>query len=132
MNKIGKEKSYSIQQGDSLRSFNDIIFNPRDDDGYGITIRFSNGFGASIQCGEYLYCLDDIEREIDIPYSSKGIPFERFTHFELALFNFNDNEGGELIYAPNHQDVEGYLSKDEIWNRLLQVKAGLFNRYEVE
>ena len=131
MNQI-LSKSYSIQDGErNLLSFDDIIFCPRDDDGYGIRIRFANGYGVSIQCGDSNYCSSDIERKIGVPFSRKDIPFERFTRFELALFDFSEEKEGSLIYAPNHEDVEGFLSKAEIWNRILQVKAGLLNRYEV-
>lgn len=131
MNQI-LSKSYSIQDGErNLHSFDDIIFCPRDYDGYGIRIKFANQFGVSIQCGVDNYCSNDIDREIGSTYSNKGIPFERFTHFELALMDFNRVVEGKLIYAPNHEDVEGFLSKAEIWNRILQVKAGLLNKYEV-
>ena len=124
MNQI-LSKSYSIQDGErNLLSFDDIIFCPRDDDGYGVRIRFANQFGVSIQCGADNYSTNNTERQM-------GIPFERFTHFELALFDFSEEKEGSLIYAPNHEDVEAFLSKAEIWNRILQVKAGLLNRYEV-
>jgi hypothetical protein len=122
MNQI-LSKSYSILDGErNLNSFDDIIFCPRNSDGYGIRIRFANQFGVSIQCGEWNYSTPN----------TKGTPFEEFTQFELALLDFREDKAGELIYPPNYHDVEGFLSKNKIWNRILQVKAGLLNVYCVE
>jgi len=52
-------------------------------------------------------------------------------NIETDIKFLGKNNKNILIIAPNHEDVEGFLSKAEIWNRILQVKAGLLNRYEV-
>ena len=84
-----------------MKTFNDLEFKPHSNmDGIMSRIEFENGYGASIVKGEYTYGGKD------------GL-------YELAVLNNN----GDLIYdTPVTDDVEGYLSEEQVTDLLIKIQ----------
>jgi hypothetical protein len=84
-----------------MKTFNDLKFEPhRNMDGIMSRITFENGYGASVVKGEYTYGGKD------------GL-------YELAVLDSN----GDLTYeTPVTDDVEGYLSENEVTKLMEQIQ----------
>jgi len=84
-----------------MKTFKDLEFKPHSNmDGIMSRIEFENGYGASIVKGEYTYGGKD------------GL-------YELAVLNNN----GDLIYdTPVTDDVEGYLSEEQVTDLLIKIQ----------
>ena len=85
-----------------MKTFNDLEFNEHPNllGGVQARIQFENGYGASVVCTPYTYGGD------------KGL-------YELAVLD----SGGNLTYdTPVTNDVEGYLSEDDVTNLLEQIQ----------
>ncbi len=85
-----------------MRTFKDLEFNehPNHLGGVQARISFENGYGASVVCTPYTYGGD------------KGL-------YELAVL---DSEGHLTYSTPVTNDVEGYLSEDDVTNLLEQIQ----------
>jgi hypothetical protein len=84
-----------------MKTFNDLKFKPHPM-GSGIIsrIKFDNGYGASVVKGPHTYGGD------------KGL-------YELAVLDSND----DLTYkTPITDDVEGYLTEEDVTNLLIQIQ----------
>lgn len=85
-----------------MKTFKDLEFNPHPNHLGGVQarIQFENGYGASVVCTPYTYGGD------------KGL-------YELAVL---DSEGHLTYATPITNDVEGYLSEDDVTNLLEQIQ----------
>jgi hypothetical protein len=86
----------------NMKTFNDLQFTPHPNmNGVQARIQFENGYGASVVKGEYTYGGKD------------GL-------YELAVLDSN----GDLTYeTPVTDDVEGYLSEDDVTKLLEQIQS---------
>jgi hypothetical protein len=85
-----------------MKTFKDLEFNPHPNHLGGVQarIQFDNGYGASVVCTPYTYG------------GKEGL-------YELAVFGKN----GHITYdTPVTNDVEGYLSEDDVTNLLEQIQ----------
>jgi hypothetical protein len=85
-----------------MKTFNDLEFNEHPNllGGVQARIQFENGYGASVVCTPYTYGGD------------KGL-------YELAVL---DSDGNLTYDTPVTNDVEGYLSEDDVTNLLEQIQ----------
>ena len=85
-----------------MKTFNDLEFKPHPMNGSGVVsrIKFDNGFGASVVKGPHTYGGD------------QGL-------YELAVLDSD----GELTYmTPITNDVEGYLTEEDVTKLLEQIQ----------
>jgi len=83
-------------------TFNDLEFKPHSNmNGIMSRIEFENGYGASVVKGEYTYGGD------------QGL-------YELAVL---DSDGHLTYETPVTDDVEGYLSEDDVTKLLEQIQS---------
>jgi hypothetical protein len=85
-----------------MKTFKDLEFNPHPNNLGGVQARiyFDNGYGASV---------------VKTPYTYGG----KEGLYELAVFGKN----GHITYdTPVTNDVEGYLSEDDVTNLLEQIQ----------
>ena len=85
-----------------MKTFKDLEFVPHSTGMGGVMsrIQFENGYGASVVCTPYTYGGD------------KGL-------YELAVL---DSDGNPTYDTPVTNDVEGYLSEDDVTNLLEQIQ----------
>lgn len=69
-----------------------------------IVFKFDNGYGASVVRGPYTYGGDE------------GL-------FELGVLKFDGNRSGLVYDTPITNDVLGWLTGDQVLDRLNQIKA---------
>ena len=98
-------------------NFDNIIFKPKDIGGFDSKTHFKNGHTLSVVCGGFAYC--NPREDLSTP--------DEYSSFEVAVWDDKDNWVTKRFFPDHHDDVVGWLSRDEI-NDLM----GRISTYEQE
>ena len=102
----------NIKRKKKMKVFKDLVFHPNHSGGINSRTKFDNGFEISVIAGEMAY---------STPREDKDNP-DDFSSFEIAVFDPQGNWATKEFFPDHHDDVIGWLSRDEINDLMLLVR----------
>lgn len=101
----------NIKRKKKMKVFKDLEWTSHQD-GVASLLKFDNGFELSIVAGPHKYSLPTYESNSPDDFSS----------FEIAVFDPQGNWATKEFFPDHHDDVVGWLSRDEINDLMLLIQ----------